>query len=297
MIPNPPITAVLKTDVGRVRDHNEDYFTSCEPTQAEDAFQNGWCYVLADGAGGMDAGEIASEHATERMRFHYLADKGERDWGKRLVKAMKGANADLRRLMVEQNDGKSRMATTMVAVVIDGDQVTFANVGDSRGYHYRDGVIKQITKDHSLVAKVVEEGAITPEEAENHPRRNVILGSLGSEDEVDVDIFKVQGEPGDIILLCSDGLTNYVREKDLAEVIEGNSLEDAPSVLISLANARGGGDNISVVLIRINDTIAPVPGIVLSGNSAAKLSLWPFTFFLCALFVFIATVVWALMNI
>lgn len=297
MIPNPPITAVLKTDVGRVRDHNEDYFTSCEPTQADEAFQNGWCYVLADGAGGMDAGEIASEHATERMRFHYLADKGERDWGKRLVKAMKAANADLRRLMVEQNDGKSRMATTMVAVVIDGDQVTFANVGDSRGYHYRDGVIKQITKDHSLVAKLVEEGAITAEEAENHPRRNVILGSLGSEDEVDVDIFKVQGEPGDIVLLCSDGLTNYVREKELAEVIEGNSLEDAPSVLISLANARGGGDNISVVLIRINDTIAPMPGIVLSGNSAGKLSLWPFTFFLCALFVFIATVVWALMNI
>lgn len=296
MISNPPITAVLKTDVGRVRDHNEDYFTSCEPAQAEEAFLNGWCYVLADGAGGMDAGEVASEHATERMRFHYLADRGERDWGKRLVKAMKAANADLRRLMVEQNDGKSRMATTMVAVVIDGEQITFANVGDSRGYHYRDGIIKQITKDHSLVAKLVEEGAITAEEAENHPRKNVILGSLGSEDEVDVDVFKVQGVTGDVLLLCSDGLTNYVRDKELAEVIEGNSLEDAPSMLIALANARGGGDNISVVLIRINDTVAPVSGAVFSGK-ASGVSLWPFTFFLCALFVLIATVIWAFMNV
>ena len=295
MLANPPITAVLKTDVGRVRDHNEDFFASCEPTRAEEAIQNGWFYVLADGAGGMDAGEVASQHGTERMYHHYLESKDERDWGKRLSKAMKAANSDLRRLMLEQDDGKSRMATTMVAVVISGDQVTFANVGDSRGYHFHDGNIKQITKDQSLVAKLVEEGAITPEEAENHPRKNVILGSLGSEDDANVDLFHIRVTAGDRLLLCSDGLTNYVRDGELAEIISGNSLEDAPDVMIALANARGGGDNISVVLIDIHDTTVPDEGVFVSMAPAAE-SHWPFTFFLCALFVFVVTVIWALMN-
>lgn len=293
MIPNSPVTAVLKTDVGRVRDHNEDFFTSCEPTRPEEAFQNGWFYILADGAGGMDAGEIASQYATERTHHHYLSYQGERDWDKRLTKAIQAANTDLRQLMREHDDGKARMATTMVAAVIDGNKVTFANVGDSRGYHYRNGTIKQITKDQSLVAKLLEEGAITPEEAENHPRKNVILGSLGSEDQVDVDLFHVQVEPDDCLLLCSDGLTNYVRDKELADIIQGNELDEAPGVLISLANARGGGDNISVILIRINSVIAPTMG---SFALEPPVSLWPFTFFLCALFVFIAIVVWALMN-
>ena len=295
MMPNPPITAVLKTDVGRVRDHNEDFYASCEPTQAEEAYQNGWCYILADGAGGMDAGEIASQHATERMRYHYLAAKGERDWARRLVKAMKAANQDLRRLMMEHDDGKSRMATTMVAVVIDGDRVTFANVGDSRGYHYRDGVIKQITKDQSLVARLVEEGAITPEEADNHPRRNVILGSLGSEDDVEVDLFQLQVEPGDRLLLCSDGLTNYVRDSEMAEIIQGNTLQEAPELLINLANARGGGDNISVILIDVRDTAAASK--VSSMPASSSFSQWAFTFFICALFIFIATVLWVLFNV
>ncbi len=157
----------------------------------------------------------------------------------------------------------------------------------------RNQAAKQITKDQSLVAKLLEEGAITPEEAENHPRKNVILGSLGSEDQVDVDLFHVQVEPNDCLLLCSDGLTNYVRDKELADIIQGNELDEAPGVLISLANARGGGDNISVILIRINSVIAPTIG---SFALEPPVSLWPFTFFLCALFVFIATVVWALMN-
>ncbi|MBP7999102.1 MAG: Stp1/IreP family PP2C-type Ser/Thr phosphatase [Chloroflexi bacterium] len=297
MIPNPPVTAILKTDVGRVRDHNEDYFASCEPTQMQEAVQNSWCYILADGAGGMDAGEVASQHSTERMHHHYLAQTGEKDWSKRLVRAMEAANTDLRRLMLEQDEGKSRMATTMVAVVIAGDRAIFANVGDSRGYHFRDGAIKQITKDQSLVAKLLEEGAITPEEAENHPRRNVILGSLGSEDEIGVDLFTIMVEPGDHLLLCSDGLTNYVRDKELAEIIRGNTLEEAPQLMISLANARGGGDNISVVLIRINHTNLPTEGATnVALPPAVTSTLWPFTFFLCTLLIFIITVIWALMN-
>jgi len=295
MLANSPIIAVLKTDVGRVRDHNEDFFAPCEPTTAEEAIRNGWFYILADGAGGMDAGEIASQHSTERMYHHYLANKDEKDWGKRLVKAMKAANSDLRRLMLEQDNGKSRMATTMVAVVIYGDQATFANVGDSRGYHFHQGSIKQITKDQSLVAKLVEEGAITPEEAENHPRKNVILGSLGSEDDVNVDLFHIRVEPGDRLLLCSDGLTNYVRDVELGEIIAGNSLEEAPDRMIALANSRGGGDNISVVLVDIKDITVPTEGVFVPTTPVA-VSYWPFTFFLCALFVFIVTVIWALMN-
>jgi serine/threonine protein phosphatase PrpC len=243
------IEACLRTDTGRVRDHNEDFVDCWEPTNLDEAIQNGWLYIVADGVGGADAGEVASQFASERMISHYLNNHDDSDWGERLIQAMQAANTDLRQFVAERNDN-SRMATTMVAAVIHHNKATIGNVGDSRGYHWQNGELKQITKDQSLVAKLVEEGAITEEEASLHPRRNVILYSLGSERQPKIDLFELTLDPGDILLLCSDGLTRHVTDEEIKDMINHKSLVAATESLIQLANERGGEDNISVAILR-----------------------------------------------
>ena len=247
------IHAFLRTDVGRVRTHNEDFVIYREPVDANDEAQNGWLYIVADGVGGADAGEVASQFASERTLEHYLNTSDNPNWGQRLVDAMQAANTDLRQ-MVAERDGNSHMATTMVAVVFKGAQAYLANVGDSRGYLWRDGRIQQITKDQSLVAKLLEEGAITAEEAEFHPRRNVILYSLGSERSPKIDLFEQTMQPGDIILLCSDGLTRHVTNDELSQMIAAADPAQATQDLIELANSRGGQDNISAAILRYEGT-------------------------------------------
>lgn len=245
------IEASLQTDQGRIRDHNEDFVTFWEPADEAEEKQSGWLYIVADGVGGADAGEVASEFASERTITHFLNDNLELPWGKRLWLAMQAANTDLRQMVAERGDD-SRMATTMVAAVFQGSQVFIGNVGDSRGYHWRNGRIRQITKDQSLVAKLVEEGAITEAEAFNHPRRNVILYSLGSEKEPQIDIFEETAVSGDIFFLCSDGLTRHVQDEEIQEILTHQDPLRASRILIDLANERGGEDNISVAIIRYN---------------------------------------------
>ncbi len=243
------IDAYLHTDTGQVRDHNEDFVEWREPTTTDEEVLNGWLYIVADGVGGADAGEVASAYATERTVFHYLDDVDRPDWGQRLIDAMFAANRDLRQFIVDRNDN-SRMATTMVAAVIQDNHLFIGNVGDSRGYHWRHGYLQQVTKDHSLVAKLLEEGAITPEEAKHHPHINVILHSLGSEDSPRIDLFDLIWEPGDVLLLCSDGLTGHVEDDELGQIISTQSAEKAAQTLINLANERGGKDNISVAIVK-----------------------------------------------
>ena len=257
------IEASLQTDQGRIRDHNEDYVTFWEPDNEAAEVQNGWLYIVADGVGGADAGEVASEFASGRVVDHYLNDNLDAAWGERLWRAMQAANTDLRQMVAERGDD-SRMATTMVALIFRGSQVIIGNVGDSRGYLWRHGRIRQITKDQSLVAKLVEEGAITEEEAINHPRKNVILYSLGSEKEPQIDIFEETAEPGDIFLLCSDGLTRHVRDEEIQEILTHQEPVRAGRILIDLANDRGGEDNISVAIMRYDNQGAnqPIPSLV-----------------------------------
>ncbi len=243
------IVACLETDTGLVRDHNEDYVESWEPkTRAEEA-KNGWVYLVSDGVGGADAGEVASQYATERTLVHYLEMSDQEDWGQRIVDAMQAANTDLRQLVLDHHNG-SRMATTMVAAIIQENRVFIGNVGDSRGYFWRNGRLQQVTKDQSLVAKLLEEGAITEEEARNHPRKNVILYSLGSENQPQIDLFTQTWEPGDILFLCSDGLTKHIEDDEINAIISRESPKHASKTLIRLANERGGEDNISVAIIQ-----------------------------------------------
>ncbi len=304
-----PITAAMQTDCGLVRDHNEDYVTRREPNNREEEEADGWLYIVADGVGGADAGEIASEYASQQTMAHYMADNGSTDLGTRLVNSMQLANTNLRQLVADRNENK-RMATTMVATVIRDQVAYIANVGDSRGYHWRDNSLRQVTKDQSLVAKLVEEGAITEAEAATHPHRNVILYSIGSEKRPKIDLFEVPLDPGDIIFLCSDGLTRHVSDDEICDILANEQLETATSSLIQLANQRGGQDNISAAIITYgaqapatldaqNGTRVAMPmfgGKAISAAPSRKI-LVPYTIFLSIVEAVLIVMAWLLLRI
>jgi protein phosphatase len=297
----------MRTDQGRVRDHNEDFVASHLPSGPEEALRSGHLYIVADGVGGSDAGEVASRFATERTIHHYLANNDAADWGERLRQSMLAANAELRQLSGTQYEGL-RMATTMVAAVLHDDQVTLANVGDSRGYHWRDGVIRQITKDQSLVARLLEEGAITEQEAANHPRKNVILHSLGSESAPQIDLYEVDLLPGEILVLCSDGLTRHVSDNEIASTIGALPATEATEKLIQLANSRGGEDNISVAVLSVGEQPAAslegsisAPRVVagakaMPDSARTRRAMWVYTAILCAVQVLLIVLIWNLVN-
>jgi serine/threonine protein phosphatase PrpC len=244
-----PLSAAWQTDRGLVRSHNEDFVIVYEPDTPDDHELNGTLYIVADGVGGADAGEVASQYASERALHHYLAYTEIQPLGTRLIEAMQAANTDLRKLAAERDDSR-RMATTMVAVAIQDSRAYIGNVGDSRAYRWRRGVLSQLTRDQSLVARLVEEGALTAEEALRYPYKNVILYSLGSEKRPPIDLYEVELEPGDLLLLCSDGLTRHVSDEEIAG-IAGRELPDAAvATMVRLARERGGEDNITVALIQ-----------------------------------------------
>ncbi|MCA9899914.1 MAG: Stp1/IreP family PP2C-type Ser/Thr phosphatase [Ardenticatenaceae bacterium] len=301
------ITAVLRTDTGQVRGHNEDFVSYWEPSNAKEEAQHGWLYIVADGVGGADAGEVASELTSDRTIQHYLNHPNEADWGQRLLNAMQSANTELRQYVLERNDN-SRMATTMVAAVLQENHAYIANVGDSRGYLWRNGRIQQITKDQSLVAKLVEEGAITEEEALFHPRRNVILYSLGSERSPQIDLFEQDLEPGDRLLLCSDGLTRHVLDEEIALVLSENEPAAATEILINRANERGGEDNISVAIVQYAEQTAVLPqksaraatvSLVTAApaQAANRSALWIYTLTLGLVQTALIFLVWFLLRV
>jgi len=244
-----PLSAAWRTDTGLVRGHNEDFVKVYEPATEDERRRHGAVYIVADGVGGADAGEVASEYASEQTLQHYLAADGRADWGKRLIDAMQAANTDLRRLAATRDDSR-RMATTMVAAVIQDGRAYIGNVGDSRAYQWRDGQLEQISRDQSLVARLVEEGALTPEEAVHYPYKNVILYSIGSEKRPPIDLYEIVLEPGDLLVLCSDGLTRHVEDGEIAAIAGDERPDVAADILVRLARERGGEDNITVAIIQ-----------------------------------------------
>lgn len=245
----PSVSAVMRSDTGLVRGHNEDFVAGYEPEDAAAQIVHGWFYIVADGVGGADAGEVASRFASEQAVQHYLTTYVAYDWGERVLGAMQEANTDLRRLASERQD-KRRMATTMVAAAIHDGQVVIGNVGDSRAYLWRRGDLIQLTKDQSLVARLVEEGAITPDEAATHPHRNIILSSIGSEKRPPIDLYERELAAGDLLLLCSDGLIRHVSDEEICAIIGSMDKQDAADDLVQLARNRGGEDNISVAIVQ-----------------------------------------------
>ena len=249
------LDATQRTDPGRERDHNEDYCGSFEPEEPELLAERGRLYLVADGIGGHLAGDVAAQYAVEQVLYAYYNDP----WvgpGENLTRAIRGANADLYQ-EAQRNPARSGMGTTLVAAAIRGDELTVANVGDSRAYLVREGQIRQISRDHSWVAEKLAAGLLTPEQARNHPNRNIITRSLGNDPDVEVDVFCERIGPGDVILLCTDGLSGLVRDEEMAAVVSRADPRRAAEELVRLANERGGPDNITATVIKVRELASP----------------------------------------
>jgi PPM family protein phosphatase len=229
--------ATALSDPGRKRRRNEDAWV-CQPP----------LFAVADGMGGARGGEIASRLAAAALREDDTGASGE----ERVIGLIQEANRRVYERSSEDSDASGMGTTVTVALVEDGG-VTIGHVGDSRAYLIRGDSLEQLTDDHSLVAELVRSGRLSPEEAEAHPQRSVITRALGTDPDVDVDTLSVAAEPGDIFLICSDGLTSMVDDDTILDIVERNhgSLESAAKELIGTANRSGGEDNITVVFFEI----------------------------------------------
>src|SRR5215213_9085873 len=226
------------TDVGQRRDHNEDAFVTFE---AEDG---SLVLVVADGMGGHQAGEVASAMAIEVLQRE-LASLGD-DPSAALRAAIEQANREIWD-EAERDPDKAGMGSTIVAAAVVGNQAYLANAGDSPAYLVRAGQTEQLTRDHGLVAEQIEAGLIREEDAEHHPYRHILTRCLGAEANVEVELYPPRElQPGDVMVLCSDGLTEHVRKPEVAGVA-GAAADptEAAQSLIDLANQRGGHDNIT----------------------------------------------------
>ena len=231
------------TDVGMVRQVNQDYvYVTDRPLGI---LQN--LFVVADGMGGHQAGDYASKYTVEVLNRELALSEGE-DIERCLVGAIKTANREIIK-EASRDEHLKGMGTTVVAATISNQMMYFANVGDSRLYLINQG-IQQLTKDHSLVEEMVRLGGIKPEEAKHHPDKNIITRAVGAEDKVEPDFFTVELQEGEIVLMCSDGLTNMLEDEEIRMIISGaRDLVEKAESLVEAANANGGRDNISVILI------------------------------------------------
>jgi protein phosphatase len=235
-----------RTDVGRQRQANEDSYLARSPL-----------FVVADGMGGAQAGEVASLTAIQAFQAG-LPDGTPEDSIERTIQI---ANRNI----YDQAHGDASLSgmgttITVAAVDADGERVVVGHVGDSRAYRIRDGIIQRLTKDHSLVEEMRRRGQITEEQAEDHPQRSIITRALGPEPEVQADLATIPSEPGDIFLLCSDGLTTMIGDEKIRDILMGaTSLDAAARTLVDEANRAGGRDNITVIVFQVEDPANPLP--------------------------------------
>lgn len=232
------------TNIGRKRKLNQDYVYSSE--QPVGNLPN--LFLVADGMGGHNAGDYASRVAVETM-VKKIAESPERDPVRILEGALQSANARLREEAYSAPELEG-MGTTMVAATCEDGRLCVANVGDSRLYVVNHLGIRQITRDHSWVEEMVRRGGLCREEARNHPDRNIITRAVGADSAVNPDFFNVRIEEGDMILMCTDGLTNMLEDEEIRMILEAaRDIVEGAQELVRAANENGGRDNISVVLI------------------------------------------------
>jgi PPM family protein phosphatase len=234
----------FRTDTGRQRSENEDSLFVRAPI-----------FVVADGMGGAQAGEVASKAAAEAFDRD-LPDLPPQQF---LRETIEDANRRIHEL-ARADPSRAGMGTTITAAIVDaaGEEVGIGHVGDSRAYRLRRGRLEQLTRDHSLVEEMRRKGQITDAQAEDHPQRSIITRALGPEPEVEVDLQTVPAAPGDVFLLCSDGLTTMVGEERIAAVLTGaGSMREAVRTLVDEANGAGGRDNITALAFRLADAAAP----------------------------------------
>ena len=234
------------TDTGRRRLGNEDAYVFRPPF-----------FAIADGMGGARAGEIAAGLAATAL------EEGEPRSADEIVRHIEEANRRIWERSLQDPD-TAGMGTTLTAALVDADagSIVIGHVGDSRAYLFREGDLEQLTTDHSLVVELVESGILTPEEAERHPQRSAITRAVGTEPTVQVDAFTVDAEPGDVYLICSDGLTDMLTADEVEDILDKTpDPAGAAEALVAAANARGGEDNITVVLFEMTDVEASSDGM------------------------------------
>ncbi len=233
-----------RTDTGRQRAANEDSFFAQAPL-----------FAVADGMGGAQAGEVASKIAAESFG---PVQRGEGSPEGYLRGIAEDANRRIHEL-AQADASRSGMGTTLTAAMLEGEELSLAHVGDSRAYRWRDGELRLLTSDHSLVEELRRQGRLTDEQAEDHPQRSIITRALGPEPHVQVDTMTYRVKPGDVYLLCSDGLTTMLKEPEIASILaESPDLDRAVATLIDQANLAGGRDNITALAFRVDDSEAPV---------------------------------------
>ncbi|VAW91643.1 Protein serine/threonine phosphatase PrpC, regulation of stationary phase [hydrothermal vent metagenome] len=252
------IDAFGLTDVGQVRDHNEDAI-DCDIERG--------MFILADGMGGHNAGEVASALAMESIKHALydvltpeIIDSEIVDYNDALYEAITYANTEIFEQALE-NTEYAGMGTTLVMALIHNGKALIANVGDSRLYVNNGSTLTQLTTDHSLVQEMVDNGYLSEEEAYSAVSRNLITRALGISEEVEVDLIEHEIQQGDIFLLCSDGLSDLVIDEEISAILsESGSLSDAGKKLVAAANDRGGKDNISVILITMRKAFSDDSG-------------------------------------
>lgn len=229
-----------KTDSGRLRRNNEDSLLARAPL-----------FVIADGMGGAQAGEVASATVIEAFQDGLPDAGGPAE--ERLAELIVAANARVYELSTTDREMQG-MGTTTTALYVGEEEIALAHVGDSRAYLLRDGELERLTNDHTLVEELLRQGRITEEEAEHHPQRSIVTRSVGPEPEVQVDRLTLRGRGGDLFLVCSDGLTSMISEAAVGDILRASpSLREAAHALVQAANDAGGRDNISVVLFTLEE--------------------------------------------
>ncbi len=255
------VEQAFRSDTGRQRTANEDSYYASAPL-----------FAVADGMGGAQAGEVASRIAAESFEPAQRTDESPEAYLRAIALT---ANRRIHSL-AEHDSSRSGMGTTLTAALVEGSSVSFAHVGDSRAYVLRDGELRLLTSDHSLVEELRRQGRLTPEQAEDHPQRSIITRALGPEAEVEVDTLSFSARPDDVFLICSDGLTTMIKDEQIAEILTSSeTLGDAVSRLVREANEAGGRDNITVVAFRLEhtDEVAIEESPTLIGPSAEEAGL------------------------
>jgi serine/threonine protein phosphatase PrpC len=259
------VTAAGQTHLGR-RPLNEDAWSIAHGADSAHLWaERGKLYAVADGMGGHAAGEAASQLAIETLwREYYAGDDLPLPPTLRVQQAILAANQEVYEQSALQ-ESQAGMGTTIVAAVVREDWLTIANVGDSRAYLVRGGEAQQLTRDHSWVAEQVASGTLSQEEADNHAYRHVVTRCLGHRPNVQVDLFEHVLEPGDAILLCSDGLNNQVSDADIAHILSEHPPAEAANRLVALAYESGGADNITAIVLQVSEStgslahLEPIP--------------------------------------
>lgn len=248
----PGVEIAALTDVGRQRANNEDAYLYWEPESEEEFRRKGRLAVVADGMGGYEGGQEASRVAVETVRHIYDCDFAH-DPRQSLVAALLRAHGNIQRYALEHVEFQG-MGTTCTALAIVGRKLYFAHVGDSRLYLVRPHEISQLTRDHSYVGRLVESGIVRSEDAQSHPQRHILTAALGSGREISPDSSDqpIPLQPGDNILLCTDGLWSVVGEPELADTVRSHSPAKACRALVDIALERGGPDNVTAMILRVS---------------------------------------------